>query len=223
MAFTPAQEAAIHAQNRELLVSAAAGSGKTRVLVERIVWLLTEQGLSVDRLLVVTFTHAAAAEMRERLQLLLTEAATDNRALRRQAELLETAQISTLHSFCQTLVRNYFQAVEVDPQSTLGDEAQCAPLLSDAREGALEWLYEQAASGDADCAALTAKFEDAAIDRMLTELYPFLQPRPPLLKVKNRAARRASRLPASKQSLPPPKNILPMPLCRIWTRKPPPF
>ncbi len=174
MAFTPAQEAAIHALNRELLVSAAAGSGKTRVLVERIVWLLTEQGLSVDRLLVVTFTHAAAAEMRERLQLLLTEAATDNRALRHQAELLDTAQISTLHSFCQTLVRNYFQAVEVDPQSTLGDESQCAPLLSDARAEALEWLYEQAASGDADCATLTAKFEDAAIDRMLSELYPFL-------------------------------------------------
>jgi ATP-dependent helicase/nuclease subunit A len=77
-------------------------------------------------MLIVTFTHAAAAEMRERLQARLSEAADTDRDIRRQAELMETAQISTLHSFCQKLVREYFQAVDIDPQAMLGDEAICA-------------------------------------------------------------------------------------------------
>ena len=133
MPFTPAQEAAIHARNRELLVSAAAGSGKTRVLIERIYAMLRDDGLSIDRMLVVTFTHAAAAEMRERLQARLAEAAAGDRRMRAQAELLETAQISTLHSFCQRLVREYFQEADIDPQSALGDETQCANLRAAAK------------------------------------------------------------------------------------------
>mgnify|MGYP003209739230 CR=1 FL=1 len=75
MRFTPAQEVAIQAGNRELLVSAAAGSGKTAVLVERIVRLIVECGASIDRMLIVTFTRAAAGEMRERLEARLNEAA----------------------------------------------------------------------------------------------------------------------------------------------------
>ena len=178
MSLTPAQEAAIRARNRELLVSAAAGSGKTRVLIERIYTMLKEDGLSLDRLLVVTFTHAAAAEMRERLQARMAEAAATDARMRRQAELLETAQISTLHSFCQKLVRTYFQAVEIDPQAMLGDEALCANLLLQAQGEALDWLYEQAAAGDAECAALTAKFDEPAVARMLDDLYPFLMSLP---------------------------------------------
>ncbi|MCE5342253.1 MAG: UvrD-helicase domain-containing protein [Eubacteriales bacterium] len=174
MDFTPAQADAIHARNRELLVSAAAGSGKTRVLIERIFSLIREDGLSVDRMLIVTFTHAAAGEMRERLQARIAEAATGDVRMRRQAELLETAQISTLHSFCQKLTREYFQVVNIDPQSALGDEAICANLRSRAKAEALDWLYEQAAAGDAETAAFSAKFEQTQIDRMLDELYPFL-------------------------------------------------
>lgn len=174
MPFTPAQEAAIHARNRELLVSAAAGSGKTRVLIERIYALLRDDGLSIDRMLVVTFTHAAAAEMRERLQARLAEAAAGDRRMRAQAELLETAQISTLHSFCQRLVREYFQEVDIDPQSALGDETLCANLRAAAKADAMDWLYGQAAFGAEEPAALTAKFEDKQIEAMLDALYPFL-------------------------------------------------
>ena len=174
MPFTQAQEAAITATNRELLVSAAAGSGKTRVLIERIFYMLQSEGLSLDRLLVVTFTHAAAAEMRERLQARIAEAALKDKAMRAQVELLETAQISTLHSFCQKLVREYFQEVDIDPQSMLGDETICANLRAQAKTDALDWLYEQAVNGDEPARALTAKFDEKQIDRMVDELYPFL-------------------------------------------------
>ena len=174
MGFTPAQDAAIHARNRELLVSAAAGSGKTRVLIERIYSLLQDDGLSLDRLLIVTFTHAAAAEMRERLQLRLSQEAVTDPRMRKQAELLETAQISTLHSFCQKLVREYFQEVDIDPQAMLGDETVCANLRAQAKTEAMEWLYTQAEAGEPAACSLTAKLEDAQIDRMLDDLYPFL-------------------------------------------------
>ncbi|MDD3214500.1 MAG: UvrD-helicase domain-containing protein, partial [Eubacteriales bacterium] len=178
MQFTEAQWAAIQATNPAVLVSAAAGSGKTRVLIEHIVHLIREQGLSIDRMLIVTFTRAAAAEMRERLQDRLAQAATDDRAMRKQAELLETAQISTLHSFCQKLTREYFQTVDIDPQAMLGDETICANLRSLAKADALDTLYENAANGDTDAKTLTDKFEEAQIDAMLSDLYPFLMSLP---------------------------------------------
>ena len=178
MPFTPAQDAAIHAHNRELLVSAAAGSGKTRVLIERIFYMLRDDGLSMDRMLIVTFTRAAAAEMRERLQTRLAEAALTDSRMRRQAELLETAQISTLHSFCQKLVREYFQEVDIDPQAMLGDETICANLRAQAISDAMEAIYEQAASGEDTARALTQKFEDATIERMLDSLLRFLMSLP---------------------------------------------
>ena len=178
MPFTQAQQDAIDAQNRELLVSAAAGSGKTRVLIERIYHMLAQGGLSLDRLLIVTFTHAAAAEMRERLQARITEAAAISPAMREQAQLLETAQISTLHSFCQKLLREYFQEADIDPQAMLGDEPVTAALLAQAKEAALDALYDSAAAGDAPAIALTAKFDEKQIDRMLLDLYPFLMSLP---------------------------------------------
>lgn len=178
MPFTQAQEAAIHARNRELLVSAAAGSGKTRVLIERIFSMLHDDGLSMDRMLIVTFTHAAAAEMRERLQARIADAATADLRMRRQLELLETAQISTLHSFCQKIVREYFQEVDIDPQAMLGDQTVCANLRNQAKSGAMDWLYEQAAAGETDLAALSAKFEDQQISQQIDELYPFLMALP---------------------------------------------
>ncbi len=178
MGLTAAQEAAVNANNRELLVSAAAGSGKTRVLIERIFTLIHNEGLSVDRLLIVTFTRAAAAEMRERLQDRLSQEAAADRRMRRQTELLENAQISTLHSFCQKLVREYFQAADIDPQASLGDETACANLRNQAKSEALDHLYERAGAGDSPSAALTAKFEEKQIDKMLDDLYPFLMSLP---------------------------------------------
>ena len=177
MRFTPAQEAAIQAGNRELLVSAAAGSGKTAVLVERIVRLIVECGASIDRMLIVTFTRAAAGEMRERLEARLNEAAAGDSRLVRQADLVSTAQISTIHSYCQQVVRQNFQRCGVDPQFMLADERTRAGYWHDAMEETLDWLYE-AAHEDEDLAALTHKFSEREITLMMETLYRFLMSRP---------------------------------------------
>ena len=177
MRFTPAQEAAIRADNRELLVSAAAGSGKTAVLVERIVRLIVERGASIDRMLIVTFTRAAAGEMRERLEARLNEAAADDARLARQADLVSVAQISTIHSYCQQVVRQNFQRCGVDPQFMLADERTRAGYWQDAMEETLDWLYG-AAHEDAELADLTHKFSEREITLMMETLYRFLMSRP---------------------------------------------
>lgn len=177
MAFTNEQQAAISAQNRELLVSAAAGSGKTAVLIERIYTMIHERGYSVDRMLVVTFTRAAAAEMRERLELRLEEAALTDRRMQRQSEMVETAQISTLHSLCQQLVREHFQLVDIDPQAALCDETLRANLFGMAIEQTLDEAFDQAKE-DSELAALTQKFAENEIADMVSTMYPFLMALP---------------------------------------------
>ncbi|MCL1854597.1 MAG: UvrD-helicase domain-containing protein, partial [Clostridia bacterium] len=173
MAFTPAQQSAMNALNSELLVSAAAGSGKTAVLVERIYTLIQQRGYQIDRMLVVTFTNAAAAEMRERLEARFLEKDGHNDVLRRQAELVENAQISTLHAFCQKLVREFFEIAAIDPLSTLCDEMMKKQLLTRALEETLALLYEQALN-DENLGALTRKFTQREIEDMLLSLYSFL-------------------------------------------------
>ena len=118
--FTAAQQKVLDAQNHNILVSAAAGSGKTAVLVERIVRLISEgdHPLDIDRLLVVTFTRAAAAQMRERIgQALSARLRRDpgNAHLRRQEVLLHKAQITTMDSFFTFILRNYFSDIALDP------------------------------------------------------------------------------------------------------------
>ena len=105
--WTQAQREAIDARNSELLVSAAAGSGKTAVLVEHVLQLLREGG-QINRLLIITFTRAAAAELRERLIAALDAEAAGNAHLRRQMLLARRAQISTLHVFCHRVIRQHF-------------------------------------------------------------------------------------------------------------------
>ena len=171
MEFSHEQQSAIAARNRELLVSAAAGSGKTAVLIEKIYTLLRDDGMTVDRMLVVTFTRAAAAEMRDRLKQRM--AGDPSPRLRRERERLELAHISTLHSFCHTIVQEYFQAVDIDPLSAVADATVAANLFQEALDEAMEALYARAAD-DAAAKALTAKFEDKQIFRMATDLYKFI-------------------------------------------------
>ncbi len=177
MLATPAQQEAIASRNSELLVSAAAGSGKTRVLIQRILSLIQEDGYSMDRMLVVTFTHAAAAEMRDRLETQLTEAALQDRSMQRQMELVETAQISTLHSFCQKLIREYFETVEIDPQATLCSEVQSQTFLQESLEACLNEIYEEALT-DPDLRTFTVKFAQKEIEEMLLRLHSFLMAQP---------------------------------------------
>ena len=177
MQFTPAQEQAITARSRELLVSAAAGSGKTAVLVERILRLIAQDGLSVDRMLIVTFTRAAAGEMRERLEKKLNEASGGDERLRRQADLVGTAQISTIHSFCQSVVRSHFQHCGIDPQFGLCDERTRTAFYQESMEETLDWLYTEA-QNDPDLMALARKFSERDTMQMIDSLYRFLMSRP---------------------------------------------
>lgn len=124
--WTPAQRAAIDDRGGALLVSAAAGSGKTAVLTERAVRLITdpEHPVDADRLLIVTFTNAAAAELRARIgQALLrrSQAEPGNTALRRQRMLLQRAPICTIDAFCLDLLHKHFQALDIPPDFTPAD------------------------------------------------------------------------------------------------------
>lgn len=110
--WTDAQRQAIYVKGGNILVSAAAGAGKTAVLVERILHLLLDEGADIDRLLVVTFTNAAAGEMRQRIGARIGRALSEGNGadahLRRQLTLLPAAQISTIHAFCLALIRRFF-------------------------------------------------------------------------------------------------------------------
>ncbi len=139
MSWTPEQEAAIHAENDTILVSAAAGSGKTAVLVERVIALL-RKGASLDRMLIVTFTRAAAAEMRERIEAALS--ASPEEALQRQAGRVGRAQISTLHAFCQRYLRDHFSRAGVDPHFSIATEADLAPMWETSLQETLDEAWE---------------------------------------------------------------------------------
>ncbi|MBQ5321703.1 MAG: helicase-exonuclease AddAB subunit AddA [Oscillospiraceae bacterium] len=132
--WTDAQKEAIYLRDRGVLVSAAAGSGKTSVLTERVVSLLKE-GKDISRMLIVTFTNAAAAEMRSRIKLRLSEelaANSDDKHLRRQILLLPSAQISTMHAFCLNLIREHYNKTGVSPNAKIGDEGEIASLKYEA-------------------------------------------------------------------------------------------
>lgn len=142
------QHEAIYDRGHNLLVSAGAGSGKTAVLVERIIQILIEDGVDLDRLLVVTFTQAAAAEMRERISDALLERIVSGHGsqehLRRQLHLLGSASISTIHAFCGDVLRQYFHLLELDPHFRVSDENEARLLKDEALEELLEIEYEKA-------------------------------------------------------------------------------
>lgn len=147
--FTPEQKQVIELHNCNILVSAAAGSGKTAVLSERIVQMVCrkENPVDIDRLLIVTFTNAAAAEMRERIsQAILARLNEDgeNEHLQRQAALLHNAQITTIDSFCLFVLRNNFQDIGVDPGFRVADEGELELLKQDVLAELLEeWFAKE--------------------------------------------------------------------------------
>jgi len=140
---TPAQQAAIDARGN-VLVMAGAGAGKTRTLVERcLAWLAADPANnSLDQVLIVTFTEAAAAETRRRLRDALEARAQEAPALAEQAALLEAAHISTLHGFCWRLIRRHFDALGLDPQMRVLPEDQARALESQAMDAVLERHYQ---------------------------------------------------------------------------------
>ena len=145
--WTEEQQKVIRLRNRNILVSAAAGSGKTAVLVERIISRLTRENppLDVDRLLIMTFTEAAAAEMKERIGLAIEKALEEdpqNEHLRKQSVLIRTAKIMTIHSFCNSVIREYFHTIDLDPGFRVAEEGELKLLKQEVVKEVLEMHYE---------------------------------------------------------------------------------
>ncbi len=182
--LTCQQKLAIDCRGNSLLVSAAAGAGKTAVLVQRVLSLITDpqRPCGIDQLLVVTFTNAAAGEMRQRIgvqlrQLLASD--PDNHHLRRQLALLGGSKIQTVHAFCQNLIREHFTLCGVDPDFRLADETQCAFLQEQALGEALEQAYQQNTPAFSRlCATLTDGRSDRALSTAVLDVYKRLGSHP---------------------------------------------
>ncbi|KAB1440451.1 helicase-exonuclease AddAB subunit AddA [Candidatus Galacturonibacter soehngenii] len=147
VAWTSEQRKVIDLRERNILVSAAAGSGKTAVLVERIITMITDEEtpIDIDQLLIVTFTNAAASQMRERISEAIEEKLSkepENVHLQKQAILVHNAYITTIHSFCLRVIRNHFNRIDLDPSFRIGDEGELKLLRADVLERILEKHYE---------------------------------------------------------------------------------
>lgn len=183
--WTDDQWKAIWANGQDILVAAAAGSGKTAVLVERIIQkiLATENPVDVDELLVVTFTNASAAEMRHRIGEALEKAINANptsKHLRKQLSLLNRASISTLHSFCLEVIRKYYYKIDIDPGFRIGNETEIQLI----RDEVLEELFEDeyGKSDNEPFYALVDTFSndrsDVALQDIIRSVYDFAQANP---------------------------------------------
>lgn len=179
VSWTTEQQQVIDLRNRNILVSAAAGSGKTAVLVERIVKIITDKNhpVDIDHLLIVTFTNAAAAEMRERIGNAIEKALDEqpgNEHLSRQLTLIHNAQITTIDSFCLYVVRNHFHEIDLEPNFRIGDEGELKLLREDVLGRVLEQNYEEPSEAFSDFVEGYASGRtDAALNEMILQLYEF--------------------------------------------------
>lgn len=179
VAWTSDQQKVIDLRDRNILVSAAAGSGKTAVLVERIIKMISEgeNPVDVDKLLIVTFTNAAAAEMRERILQAIEkklDSMPDNKHLQKQMMLIHSAQITTIHSFCLNVIRNHFNVIDLDPSFRIADEAELTLLRADVIEELLEDRYEKAEEDFTTFVECYASGKtDTALEELILQLYHF--------------------------------------------------
>lgn len=192
MKWTKDQQKVIDLRDSNILVSAAAGSGKTAVLVERIIQEVTqdEHPIDIDRLLVVTFTKAAAAEMRQRVGRAMENALTDrpgDKRLQRQLSLLHNAQITTIDSFCQNIIRNYFHVIDLDPVFRVADDTEIKIMKQEVLEEVLEECYERAANAPEEqenidyiamADMLSTGRDDSAIEALVLSMYDMAQSAP---------------------------------------------
>ena len=186
MRFTPSQQEAISARGSTVLVSAAAGSGKTRVLTERLMAYLTDDvhPADLDQFLIITFTRAAAGELRARILDAISDRIAkdpDNRRLRRQSALCARAQIGTNHSFCGTLLREHCAEAGLAPDFAIIDDQRAAGLMSAALEKTLDAAY----AGIEDDASLRllvdtvgAGRDDRRLAALVRQLYDKMQSHP---------------------------------------------
>lgn len=179
VSWTEEQQKVIDTRNCNILVSAAAGSGKTAVLVERIIQRITDKNnpVDIDELLIVTFTRAAAGEMKERIRQAIEkklEENPENEHLQRQSTLVHHALITTIDSFCSYIVKNYFHLIDLDPSYRMGDEGEMRLLQADVADIVLEEAYTNA---EPSFLAFSEGFAggktDKKIPEMIIKLYSF--------------------------------------------------
>jgi ATP-dependent helicase/nuclease subunit A len=170
--LTPEQHEAVERRDGSLFLHAGAGSGKTRVLVERFVRAVVEDGVSVDRILAITFTEKAAAELKGRLRRRFLELGE-----REKAREAEAAWVSTIHGFCSRLLRANALAAGIDPEYRVLDEADAARLSIDAFDRALEEFVLNARAGGGERLDLVASYTPDKLQRMVTTVYSRLRSR----------------------------------------------
>lgn len=175
--WTDAQWESIYAKGQDVLVAAAAGSGKTAVLVERIIQRILRDGIDVDRLLVVTFTNLSAREMKHRVEARIQQAAIEdpsNQHLKNQRTKIHQAQISTLHSFCLRLIQQHYDVLDIDPNFRTASEVENVLLLEEVIDDVFEAHYDRL---DPTFVTLTEHIstdrDDAALRQMVKNLYYF--------------------------------------------------
>ena len=179
VSWTEEQQKVIETRNCNILVSAAAGSGKTAVLVERIIQRITDKNnpVNIDELLIVTFTRAAAGEMKERIRQAIEKKLEENpedEHLQRQSTLVHHALITTIDSFCSYIVKNYFHLIDLDPSFRMGDEGEMRLLQADVADAVLEEAYaEEDPSFLAFSEGLAGGKTDKKIPEMIIKLYSF--------------------------------------------------
>ena len=180
--WTKEQKQAINLVGRNILVSAAAGSGKTAVLVERIINKIINEGIDIDKILVVTFTNAAASEMRQRLMdeiYKCIEKDSENKNLRRQLLLLNKANICTIHSFCLNVIRNNFFEIGISSNFRVADETEIEIMKQEIIEDIFEEEYE---NKDKFFYALLDKYtsyrDDKNLKDLVIKIYDFIQSNP---------------------------------------------
>jgi len=176
--WTDEQQKVIDLRNRNILVSAAAGSGKTAVLVERIITMLTSDTnpVDVDKLLIVTFTEAAAAEMKERIRNAIEkklEEQPENEHLMQQAILIHSAQITTIHSFCLSVIRDHFHAIDIDPGFRVGEEGELKLLRHDVFNELLEERYQEGKESFLNLSAAYGGRNDKKLLDIVQKIYDF--------------------------------------------------
>lgn len=177
--WTKEQKLAIEEKGSNILVAAAAGSGKTAVLVERMIQKILNDHIDIDRMLIVTFTNAAASEMREKILNAIyekMEKEPDNKELQRQLNLLSKASISTIHSFCLDVIRNHFYETELSPNFRIADSSEVELLKQETMEELLEEGYEKE---DCDLLSLLETYAsyrgDEPVRDLLLRIYEYIQ------------------------------------------------
>lgn len=182
--WTEDQEKVINLGSRNILVSAAAGSGKTAVLVERIIEIITNKynKIDIDRLLIVTFTNVAASEMRERISQAIEKKIMEqpnNSHIQKQQTLVHNSQITTIHSVCLNIIRNNFNVIELDPSFRVAETAELDLLKSDVLQELLEKHYEQKDEKFYDfIESYSTGKTDSVIEGLILQLYTFSQSYP---------------------------------------------